>query len=550
MKKSAILLFFFLIPINTLFSQTLNFYGTVIDKISNQPIDAASVEIIDLSNGSRYVTQSTSNGNWLLNISNISQTDILPLQFSLEQNYPNPFNPSTKIGFSLNKQGNIVIRVHNILGQEMDHKSYYLAPGVYSIDWFSKGSSAVLFYSIEMEGVKISKKMVQIEGGNGGLENLTILGTGKNFIGSKDNLNKSNLQNYKIYVSKIGYVPDSAIITSNSISPINFDLETVHHSAFVIDLHNDLLERTVGMNYNWGERHTYNDNDPDRIHTDIPRLIEGGVDAQIFAVWVDPTKDSNYYNKSINFANTFNQQVNINSDKIGQAKKEDEVLTLNSQSKIAGIIGVEGGHVIEDNISKLINLYNLGMRYLTITWNNSTNWAISAQDLKSKTVGLSEFGKQVINTLDSLGVIIDVSHVGIKTIEDILAITKNPIIASHSGVYNLRPNVRNLTDDQIKAIAARDGVIGVVFYPPFLVKSGATVDSVIKHIDYIVKLVGIDYVAIGSDFDGIESTPIGLEDVSKFPNLTLALLKKGYSIPDVKKILGENFMRVFRRVCK
>ena len=147
--------------------------------------------------------------------------------------------------------------------------------------------------------------------------------------------------------------------------------------------------------------------------------------------------------------------------------------------------------------------------------------------------------------------IIDVSHTGIKTIWDILATTTNPIIASHSGVRALNNHSRNLTDVQIDSIAARGGVIGVVFYPTFLSSQRiATIDTVLKHIDYIKNRVGIDYIAIGSDYDGIETVPVGLEDVSKMPNLTAALLRRGYSIEDVHKILGGNFLRVFKQVCR
>jgi membrane dipeptidase len=195
--------------------------------------------------------------------------------------------------------------------------------------------------------------------------------------------------------------------------------------------------------------------------------------------------------------------------------------------------------------------YELGARYMTITWNNSTAWAVSAQDARSSTVGLSSFGREVIRTMDSLGMIIDVSHTGIKTIWDILATSRNPIIASHSGVRALNNHYRNLSDAQIDSIAGRGGVIGIVFYPPFLSSHGGVdIETVIRHIDYIKNRVGVDYVALGSDFDGIESVPIGLEDVSKFPNLTVALLHHGYTIPEVQKILGGNYLRVFRQVCK
>jgi len=247
--------------------------------------------------------------------------------------------------------------------------------------------------------------------------------------------------------------------------------------------------------------------------------------------------------------NILNNEIALNPNTIGQARNVQEALALNDSGKIAAVIGVEGGHAIENSLDNLINLYNEGMRYLTITWNNSTSWAVSAQDSKSETVGLSDFGKSVIRMLDSLGVIIDVSHTGIKTIQDILQITKNPIVATHSGVRAIKNHYRNLYDSQIIDIKNTGGVIGVVFYPPFLTTGTAYIDNVIQHIDYIKNLVGIDYIAIGSDFDGIESTPVGLEDVSKFPALTLKLLEHGYSQEDVEKILGGNFMRVFEQVC-
>ncbi|MCU0646343.1 MAG: dipeptidase [bacterium] len=291
-------------------------------------------------------------------------------------------------------------------------------------------------------------------------------------------------------------------------------------------------------------RHSYN-------HSDIPRFFEGGVDAQMFVVWVDPGSYLNIsYQKALQFFDAFDNQVALNSSQFAQARNADEIFQINAQQKLAGVLVVEGGHAIENDLEKLKTFYHRGMRYLTITWNNSLDWATSAEDSRTTTRGLSDFGRQVIRTLDSLGVIIDVSHVGIKTIQDILATTKNPIIASHSGARALRNHYRNLYDDQIVAIANSGGVIGVVFYPYFLSSSGTTnIATVIKHIDHIVKLVGIDYVALGSDFDGIGSTPVGLSDVSKLPALTMALLKAGYSNAEVKKILGGNFLRVFRQVC-
>ena len=279
-------------------------------------------------------------------------------------------------------------------------------------------------------------------------------------------------------------------------------------------------------------------------------MQKGGVDVQFFSVWVSPSfSDTLYYDQSKVMINLLNSEISLNQSTLGLARNPEESVALNNRGKIAAVIGVEGGHSIENSLNNLENLYNQGMRYLTITWNNSTSWAVSAQDSRSATVGLSDFGRSVIRTMDSLGVIIDVSHTGIKTIQDILQVTTNPIIATHSGARKLRNHYRNLNDSQIIDIANTGGVIGVVFYPPFLTTGTANIDTVIKHIDYIKNLVGIDYVAVGSDFDGIEVTPVGLEDVSKFPALTSKLLERGYTQQDVEKILGGNFMRVFEKVC-
>ena len=234
-----------------------------------------------------------------------------------------------------------------------------------------------------------------------------------------------------------------------------------------------------------------------------------------------------------------------------QARTASEALAINAQGKIAGVLALEGGHSIENSIDHLIQLYQAGVRYMTITWNNSTDWAISAQDPLSQEMGLSDFGRKAIRTMDSLGIMIDVSHTGIKTIEDILETTRNPIIASHSGARALHDHYRNLYDEQIIAIANTGGLIGVVFYPSFLASSRTTVNvqTVVDHIEYIANLVGVEHVAVGSDFDGIERTPIGLENASQFPNLTLGLLKRGYSRQEAEQILGGNVLRVFRQVC-
>jgi membrane dipeptidase len=325
---------------------------------------------------------------------------------------------------------------------------------------------------------------------------------------------------------------------------VDLSLSTIHNRAFVIDLHNDVMEKVVSSGYQLAPRHTYN-------HTDIPRMKDGGLDAQLFSIYIDPKDSATAYTKAIAMMDAFDGQVLLNSGDLGRAVTADEIASLNSGGKISGTFLLEGGYAIQNELGNLTELYTRGIRCMTITWNASTAWAVAAADARSTTAGLSEFGKRVIRTMDTLGIVVDVSHTGIKTIEDILATTTHPIIASHSGVRALRDHYRNLTDTQIRSIAASGGVIGVVFYPTFLSATGsATLETVFQHIDYIKNLVGIDYVALGSDFDGIEKVTTGLEDVSRFPALTETLLRHGYSRTDVRKILGENFLRVFQSVCK
>ena len=316
----------------------------------------------------------------------------------------------------------------------------------------------------------------------------------------------------------------------------------LHKEAIVVDMHNDLLTESLN-GYDWSIKNKIK-------HTDIPRLIKGGVDVQFLAAWVSPRKKY-HYKRAMELVECFNKNIEKNKSKIGQARNYEEILKLNKEGKIAFILCIEGGSIIENSIEKLKEFYSLGARYMTITWNNDIDWATSAKSANSKKKGLSGIGKKVIQTMDSLGMIIDVSHTGVKTIEDILKITKNPIIASHSGAYAINPHFRNLTDEQIIAIAKNGGVIGINFCSVFLSKTKkATVKDIVDHIDYIVQLVGIDHVGLGSDYDGIVSVPQGMEDASKYPQITKTLLARGYSEKDIKKILGGNILRVIKQVCK
>ncbi len=527
----------------TLSAQTISLTGNIKDLKDNFPIEYAKVNIKNISTGFIDSVFSDALGNWQYNLitTAVEKGNLFPNDFQLYQNFPNPFNPSTKIGFSIPKDENVTISVHNVLGERIDEKTSFLNAGNYTIDWFSKGSAGIYFYTISFGNQSLTKKMVQLDGGYG-------QGLGEIKNGVTINTKKSSLEsdiNIEIVITKFVYATDTIAMNVNSDHYFNTYLQTVHSKYTLIDLHNDVLEQMIAdPSYHLKDLHNYN-------HTDIPRLQLGGVDVQFFSVWVSPTAYTNYYQQALAMKDLLNSELNSNTESISQATTMQKALEINNQGKIAAVIGVEGGHSIENSLDNLITLYDSGMRYLTITWNNSTDWAISAKDARSETQGLSDFGKQVIRTLDSLGVIIDISHTGIKTIQDILAVTKNPIIATHSGARGVYNHYRNLYDWQIQDIANTGGVIGVVFYPYFLNGSSkSSIDDVIKHIDYIVNLVGTDYVAIGSDFDGIEVTPTGLEDVTKFPDLTEALLKHGYTEMEVAKFLGGNFRRVFETVCK
>ncbi|MCX6136663.1 MAG: dipeptidase [Ignavibacteriales bacterium] len=545
--KSLLALLLSFVFCTLVFADNITVSGVVKDVKTGSVLDSSIVTVVSTQNSAdRYSVTTGATGTWSLNFttSGIERESAIPASFELRQNYPNPFNPSTRIGFTLQKTGTIRIAVYTILGQELDARTLTLDAGDHEIEWRSMGAAGALFYAIEMDGARQVRKMIQLDGGSGG--GLGSVVTARRVI-SSSSLAKTSGTEYFLIISKFAYMPDTSRVVLTNGLYMNSTIETVHSRAFVIDLHNDMLEQMIG-GYQIGIRNPLNGDN----QTDLPRLKDGGVDAQMVSIWTDgDTASHTHYAECMVLADTFQAQVNRYSTQVALARSSGEIAAVNASGRLAAVYGLEGGHAIENSLAKLQAFYALGVRYMTLTWNNSSNWAISAADTRSATQGLTDFGKQVIRSMDSLGIIVDISHVGIKTIQDVLTITKNPIIASHSGVRSINNNTRNLYDDQIRAIAASGGVIGVVFYRSFLSSTGkATIDTVIRHMDYIRNLVGIDYIALGSDFSGGITTPTGLEDVSKFPALTYALLRHGYSIADVQKVLGENYLRVFKKVCK
>jgi membrane dipeptidase len=373
-----------------------------------------------------------------------------------------------------------------------------------------------------------------------------------------------------------------------SVSAQNY--QKVHSKAIVVDSHNDILTACM-------EKKVSMDNDlKGRTHSDLKRYKEGGLDVQIFSVWCDGNKanPNAWANQEMD---TLDAVVSRNPDKIAIVRNSRELKKAVKEGKLAAMFGVEGGHMMEDNLDNLNKMYARGTRYMTLTWNNSTSWATSAmletakKDSLSKAhKGLTDFGKQVVKRMNELGMMVDVSHVGEQTFWDVINTTTKPVIASHSNAYTLCPVFRNLKDEQILAIGKNGGVIDLNFYAGFvdssfmgkerkfafshakeldsLIKSGVQRDyaltiisekyasevqankpslgMLLDHLDYIVKLIGVDHVGLGSDFDGISVAPQQLDDVTSYPLISKALLERGYSKKDVTKMMGGNILRVLK----
>ncbi len=365
-----------------------------------------------------------------------------------------------------------------------------------------------------------------------------------------------------------------------------------HFKSFVADAHNDVLLRSM-IGQDILSEH------PDS-HSDLIKFQEGGMDLQVFSIWVSPYEYEK--NEAFDRANDMITQLedlcNRSNGQWAIPMNYQDIVYNEQRGILSCLIGVEGGHAIENDLAKLDALYNRGMRYLSVTWNNSNDWATSAKDETEKKdslafVGLTDFGKDVIRRCNELGIMVDVSHAGEQTFWDIINVSEKPIIASHSSAYYLCPHFRNLKDEQLFAIKDNGGVVFVNFYPgyidstyekkakiikesyqsrldslaavhdsdgdeywyeenklllPALQKFAPSLDVLIDHISYLVLLMGIDHVGLGADWDGVGVMPTGLEDVTKLPAITDKLLKRGLTKKEVQKILGGNFKRVFKEV--
>ncbi|HUH33033.1 MAG TPA: dipeptidase [Daejeonella sp.] len=371
------------------------------------------------------------------------------------------------------------------------------------------------------------------------------------------------------------------------------DYKEVHQKNILIDAHNDILTTALsdGLSFDQDLK--------GKTHSDLKRMKEAGMDVQVFSVWCDGNKKNPYAyaNRQID---TLQAWISRNPDKMMLVKTPADLSKAVNTGKLGSMIGVEGGHMIENDLKNLDHLFERGARYLTLTWNNSNPWATSAADEnmssqstlsgESQKKGLTAFGKQVVQRMNQLGMMVDLSHVGEQTFWDAISTSSKPVLLSHSNCFSLSPVSRNLKDEQIRAIGKNGGVIGLNFYSGFLTedyqnlyrgfreKYKAERDSLLKlnpepyfaeeilskkyakelqqmrpplssivdHLDHIVKLIGVDHVGFGSDFDGITSTPKGLDDITGYPLITKELIARGYSKKDISKIMGGNFIRLFK----
>lgn len=380
---------------------------------------------------------------------------------------------------------------------------------------------------------------------------------------------------------------DPLMNTKNKFNNLEEQAFDMHFDAIVIDTHNDILMpiKLEGADITREMAST---------QSDLVKWRKGGLDVQVFSIYVPEKIKSNHFKYAMGLIDYLESLTTDNPNVFRLAHNYDELTDALKNGIFCGLMGVEGGDIVGSSLENLETLHERGIKYIGLTWNTSNAIGVSARDEteRGKKGGLTEFGVKVVERMDELGILIDVSHLGETAFWDVVNTSKNPIIASHSAVYNICPHFRNLTDEQIKAIAKSGGYIGVNFYSKFLdpggsngsviqarykqelkeieetssdmmdfnkkryeylqehpAKGGTSIDALIDHIDYIVKLVGVEYVGLGSDFDGAIFTPNELYDATCYPVITRKLIERGYKEDEIRKILGLNFLRVFKKVC-
>ena len=377
-------------------------------------------------------------------------------------------------------------------------------------------------------------------------------------------------------------------------SEVSAKARQIHESALIVDTHADTPQRFLDEGFDIGST------DPkDYGHISLDKAKAGNLGAEFFSIWVEPeTNQGHFARHTLDLIDSVYEQVARHPDRMMMAFSTEDIERAHKQKKLAALMGIEGGHSIENDIHVLRDFYRLGIRYMTLSWSNTNEWADSSGDINNPKIehhnGLTDGGKQIVQEMNRLGMLVDISHVADKTFYDTIAVTKAPVIASHSSSRALTNHPRNMTDDMLRAVAKNGGVVQANFFNAFIdeeyrkasdaqknerdaalkayqdqMKAAGKIvtyvdldridrewaakiprpplKSLIDHIDHIAKVAGIDHVGLGSDYDGVSgATPQGIDSAADLPKITQALLDRGYSADDIRKILGGNLMRVFR----
>lgn len=371
----------------------------------------------------------------------------------------------------------------------------------------------------------------------------------------------------------------------------------IHQSALIIDTHADTPQRFLDENFDLDQNTPVTEG-----HIDLDKIKQGNLGAEFFSIWVEPEFKGHYSQRAMDLIDSVYQQAARHPDRMTMAFSADDIVRAHDQHKFAALMGIEGGHAIENDMRLLRDFYRVGVRYMTLTWSNTNDWADSSGDIQDPNVkhhnGMTDFGKDVVREMNRLGMIVDISHVSDATFYQALLVSQAPVIASHSSSRELTNQPRNMTDDMLRAMTNNGGVVMVNFYSAFIDEnyrkassdpekikqrdaeveaykkahphpdgSPVTYDetaaiekkwaaqfprpplkSLIDHIDHVAKVAGIDHVGLGSDFDGVTSLPEGIDSVADLPKITQALYQRGYTREQILKILGGNIMRVMREV--
>ena len=391
----------------------------------------------------------------------------------------------------------------------------------------------------------------------------------------------------------------SAAVAQSTNPPditVSAKARAIQESAIVVDTHADTPQRFLDEGFDIGST------DPNDIgHITLDKAHRGNLGAEFFSIWVEPGTNQGHFAKhTFDLIDSVYEQAARHPDRMMMAFSVADIERAHKEHKLAALMGIEGGHSIENDMHLLRDYYRLGVRYMTLSWSNTNEWADSSGDINDSKVehhnGLTDFGKQVVLEMNRLGMMVDISHVADKTFWDAIATTKAPVIASHSSARALVDAPRNMTDDMLRAVTKNGGVVQVNFFSGFddrtywdasraqAKEKDAAIQAFIEkkksdgqpvtyidtdrierewtaklqrppfkvlidHIDHIAKVAGIDHVGLGSDFDGVSgATPQGMDSAADLPKITQALLDRGYSADDIKKILGGNILRVFRQV--